>query len=52
MEPSSYTSAAERIRGHIRHTPLVAAAPSRWSDAADLWFKHECLQVSGSAAEP
>ncbi len=46
MEASAYTEAAARIRGHIRRTPLVPAAPS--GDRPNLWFKPECLQVSGS----
>lgn len=38
--------AAERIGGHVRRTPLVPAAPA--SELAHVWFKPECLQVSGS----
>jgi threonine dehydratase len=49
MQPTAYTDAASRIRGHVRRTPLVPAAPSpRPGDQAELWFKPECLQVSGS----
>ncbi len=48
MQPDVYTDAAERVRGHVRRTPLVPAAPSPRRDAAELWFKPECLQVSGS----
>jgi threonine dehydratase len=49
MQPTAYTDAASRIHGHVRRTPLVPAAPSpRPGDQADLWFKPECLQVSGS----
>jgi threonine dehydratase len=48
MQPDVYPDAAERIRGHVRRTSLIPAAPSRRSDAAALWFKPECLQVSGS----
>jgi threonine dehydratase len=48
MQPDAYSDAATRIRGHVRRTPLVPAAPSRRRDAAELWFKPECLQVSGS----
>src|SRR5664279_5687317 len=48
MQPKVYSEAAERVRGHIRRTPLVSAAPS-WPRRADaIWFKPECLQVSGS----
>lgn len=46
MEPAAYTDAAARIQGHVRRTPLVPAAPS--GDHPNLWFKPECLQVSGS----
>jgi len=49
MQPTAYTDAAARILGHVRRTPLVPAAPStRKGDGAGLWFKPECLQVSGS----
>lgn len=49
MQPTAYTDAASRIHGHVRRTPLVPAAPSpRPTEQADLWFKPECLQVSGS----
>lgn len=49
MQPTAYTDAAARILGHVRRTPLVPAAPStRKGDKAELWFKPECLQVSGS----
>lgn len=46
MEPGAYTDAATRVRGHIRRTSLVPAAPS--GEQPNLWFKPECLQVSGS----
>lgn len=46
VEPRDFEDAANRVRGHIRRTPLVPAAPS--GDRLDLWFKPECLQVSGS----
>lgn len=48
MESNAYTDAAARIRGHVRRTPLVPAAPSPRADASALFFKPECLQVSGS----
>lgn len=48
MEPNVYSDAASRIRGHVRRTPLVPAAPSPRDDRAALFFKPECLQVSGS----
>ena len=42
--------AAERIRGRVRHTPLLEAAPSRGhaAIAAQLVLKLESLQVTGS----
>ena len=46
MEASAYTDAAARIAGHVRRTPLVPAAPA--GERPNLWFKPECLQVSGS----
>ena len=46
MDAAAYAQAAIRVRGHIRRTPLVPAAPS--GDRENLWFKPECLQVSGS----
>jgi threonine dehydratase len=48
MEPTVYSDAAARVLGHVRRTPLVSAAPSPHPDASALWFKPECLQVSGS----
>jgi threonine dehydratase len=44
-----FQAAAERIRGHVRRTPLLAAAPLREPVAAgDLTLKLESLQVTGS----
>lgn len=42
--------AAERIRGRIRPTPLLAAAPMQTppGDGYELVMKLECLQVTGS----
>ena len=42
--------AAERIRGFVRKTPLLSAAPAReHADlAGGLLLKLECLQVTGS----
>ncbi|MBN8996639.1 MAG: threonine/serine dehydratase [Rhizobiales bacterium] len=48
MEANVYPEAAARIRGHVRRTPLVPAAPTPRNDKARLFFKPECLQVSGS----
>jgi len=48
MEASVYPEAAQRIRDYVRRTPLVPAAPSPRTDKARLFFKPECLQVSGS----
>jgi threonine dehydratase len=47
---AEFRAAAERIRGHVRRTPLVAAAPAREQAdiAAGLWLKLESLQVTGS----
>ena len=42
-------AAAERIAGHVRRTPTVAAHSTRSpATAADLFLKLELLQVSGS----
>ena len=46
MHKQAYPDAAVRIEGHVRRTPLIPAAPS--GPAPNLWFKPECLQVSGS----
>jgi threonine dehydratase len=48
MEANVYPEAAARIRDHVRRTPLIPAAPSPRADRAQLFFKPECLQVSGS----
>ncbi|MBB5752438.1 threonine ammonia-lyase [Prosthecomicrobium pneumaticum] len=49
MDRSVYPEAAARIRDHIRRTPLVPAAPTLPSSVpGTLFFKPECLQVSGS----
>lgn len=42
--------AADRIRGRVRHTPLLEAAPAQSHSllAAQLVLKLECLQVTGS----
>lgn len=45
-EAIDFEQAAARIAGHVRRTPLVPAAPE--GPLANLWFKPECLQVSGS----
>lgn len=42
-------TAAERMAGHVRRTPTVAASGTRTpATAADLFLKLELLQVSGS----
>ena len=46
MDAIAYEQAAARVRGHVRRTPLVPAAPS--GERRNLWFKPECLQISGS----
>ncbi len=48
MSPDVYTEAASRIADHVRHTPLVPAHPQKVASGAEIWFKPECLQVSGS----
>lgn len=49
MNFADVTQAAERIRGHVRRTPMVRVdqlfAPL---GVGDLWLKLECLQVTGS----
>ena len=49
MNFADVAQAAERIRGHVRRTPMVRAdqlfAPL---GVEDLWLKLECLQVTGS----
>jgi len=41
-------AAASRIRGHVRVTPTVAAAPARDPLPGDTRLTLECLQVTGS----
>jgi threonine dehydratase len=50
IELEDVRAAAERIRGRVRRTPLLAAAPMRSRIAGDfeLVMKLECLQVTGS----
>jgi threonine dehydratase len=48
MDANVYPEAAARIRDYVRRTPLVPAAPSPRADKGRLFFKPECLQVSGS----
>ena len=50
IELDDVRAAAERIRGRVRRTPLLAAAPmrSRIADGYELVLKLECLQVTGS----
>jgi len=45
-------AAAERIRGYVRRTPLLPAAPSREHShhARGLLLKLEALQVTGCRA--
>jgi threonine dehydratase len=50
IELDDVRAAAKRIRGRVRRTPLLAAAPmrSRIADGYELALKLECLQVTGS----
>jgi threonine dehydratase len=48
MDANVYPEAAARIRDYVRRPPLVPAAPSPRADKGRLFFKPECLQVSGS----
>ncbi len=43
-------AARERIAGAVRRTPVLRAAPMRAPaiNGGDLWFKLECLQITGS----
>lgn len=44
-----YQVALQRIRAKVRHTPLFPAAPLCLNDTgAEIWFKPECFQVTGS----
>lgn len=45
---SDVRAAAERIRGRIRRTPLLAAPPTKAALPGVLSLKLECLQVTGS----
>jgi threonine dehydratase len=50
IELDDVRAAAKRIRGRVRRTPLLAAAPmrSRIADGYELALKLKCLQVTGS----
>ncbi|GAA1227526.1 threonine/serine dehydratase [Prauserella halophila] len=50
LTAADVAAARERIRGHIRTTPLVQADPAecRADPAATVWFKLEHLQHTGS----
>jgi len=43
-------AAASRVKGGVRKTPVIKAAPMREvvAPGAELWLKLECLQVTGS----
>jgi threonine dehydratase len=45
---SDFQAAAERLRGRVRRTPLLSAAPLRSSLSCELTLKLESLQVTGS----
>ena len=50
IELDDIRAAADRIRGRVRRTPLLAAAPmrTRLGEGCELLMKLECLQVTGS----
>lgn len=41
-------AAHERIRGHVRHTPVIAPEPDAFGLAFPVALKLECLQVTGT----
>ena len=44
-----YQDALARIRTKVRHTPLLPAAPLKLNESgAEIWFKTECFQPTGS----
>lgn len=43
-----YLQALERLQPYVRRTPLVKARPWRIAPNADIRFKAECCQVTGS----
>ena len=44
-----FEAAANRVKGYIRRTPLIPCAPAMLVESgAEVRFKPECLQVSGS----
>ncbi len=45
---SDVQTAATRIRGRIRRTPLIESDLSHFAPASDVWFKLEQLQHTGS----
>ena len=50
VEIGDVHAAAERIAGHVRHTPVMQATALRDDPAVgyDLWLKLELLQATGS----
>lgn len=45
---SDVQTAAARIRGRVRRTPLIEVDPSPFAPASEVWFKLEQLQHTGS----
>ncbi len=46
--PSDVQRAAERIRGHVRRTPVLVLGPNDSGVRVPVWLKLESLQVTGS----
>lgn len=48
VEPGDVAAAAERLRGHIRQTPMEHSPALSAVCSADVWLKCECFQETGS----
>jgi threonine dehydratase len=48
VEPRDVAAAAERIRGHVRQTPVEHSPALSEACGGDVWLKCECFQETGS----
>jgi threonine dehydratase len=48
VEPRDIAAAAQRIRGHIRQTPVEHSPALSEACGGDVWLKCECFQETGS----
>jgi threonine dehydratase len=48
VQPRDVSAAAERLRGHVRHTPVEHSLALSEACGGDVWLKCECFQETGS----